>query len=167
MTRSGTLALNAIAEMLGGTRVFKHPISSEHELIQAVRAGLPMSALEAVLAQVATAKALQREVVEIVGSARTLQRKRAAHRDAMATPAKKRRAKTVTLSPGESDRLARFARLLVRAQTAIGDREKAQRWLAKPNRALGGERPVTLLDSDAGTLAVERVLGRIEHGVYS
>lgn len=39
--------------------------------------------------------------------------------------------------------------------------------MVKPNRALGGERPLALLDSDVGSLAVERVLGRIEHGVYS
>jgi putative toxin-antitoxin system antitoxin component (TIGR02293 family) len=63
--------------------------------------------------------------------------------------------------------LARLARLLVRAEEALGDREKAHRWLSTPNRALGGRRPLTLLDNDAGALAVERVLGRIEHGVYS
>ena len=49
----------------------------------------------------------------------------------------------------------------------LGDPEKAGRWLSQPNRALDGQRPLTLLDSDAGALAVERVLGRIEHGVYS
>jgi uncharacterized protein (DUF2384 family) len=32
---------------------------------------------------------------------------------------------------------------------------------------LGGVRPLQALDSDAGALAVERVLGRIEHGLYS
>jgi len=39
--------------------------------------------------------------------------------------------------------------------------------MGKANRALGGRVPLHLLDSDAGAQAVERVLGRIEHGVYS
>jgi putative toxin-antitoxin system antitoxin component (TIGR02293 family) len=56
---------------------------------------------------------------------------------------------------------------VVRAEEAFGDEEKARRWLSRPNRAVGGHAPLTLLDSDAGALAVERVLGRIEHGVYS
>jgi putative toxin-antitoxin system antitoxin component (TIGR02293 family) len=45
--------------------------------------------------------------------------------------------------------------------------EVAARWLRRPNRALGGERPLDLLTSDAGARVVEQVLGRIEHGVYS
>jgi putative toxin-antitoxin system antitoxin component (TIGR02293 family) len=56
---------------------------------------------------------------------------------------------------------------MARAEEALGDSEKAHRWLGRENRALGGERPVALLDSDAGARAVERVLGRIEHGVFS
>jgi putative toxin-antitoxin system antitoxin component (TIGR02293 family) len=87
-----------------------------------------------------------------VGSARTLQRKRAARG---------------RLSSDESDRLARLARILAQAVLAFGSQDKARRWLVKPNRALSGRTPLGLLDSDAGTLAVERVLGRIEHGVYS
>lgn len=63
--------------------------------------------------------------------------------------------------------VARLARLLVRAEEALGDEERAHHGLSRPNRALGGHVPLTLLDSDAGALAVERVLGRIEHGVHS
>jgi uncharacterized protein (DUF2384 family) len=39
--------------------------------------------------------------------------------------------------------------------------------LRKPNRALKGNRPIDLLESDLGSRMVERALGRIEHGVYS
>ena len=70
------------------------------------------------------------------------------------------------LSAAESDRLARLARILVRAEQALGDEEKARRWLTRENRALGDAQPLALLDSDAGAEAVEQVLGRIEHGVY-
>jgi uncharacterized protein (DUF2384 family) len=163
---------SAVAEKLGGDQVFKPPIKTEMEFVRAVEAGLPMSAFDALLSHIDSAAALQREIYSIVGSERTLQRKRAGHRAAggktgvrpathgKATP-------TLRLSRAESDRLARLARILVRAEEAFGDSEKAQHWLIEPNRALGGERPLALLGSDAGSGAVERVLGRIEHGVFS
>lgn len=76
-------------------------------------------------------------------------------------------AKSARLSPAESERLARVVRIIARAEEALGDREKARRWLRKANRALAGRRPLHLLDSDAGARMVERVPGRIEHGIYS
>jgi uncharacterized protein (DUF2384 family) len=45
--------------------------------------------------------------------------------------------------------------------------EAAVKWLRRPQRALGGEIPLTLLDTDAGALAVERLLGRIEDAVVT
>ena len=62
--------------------------------------------------------------------------------------------------------MARVARVLARAEEAIGDKVRARLWLTEPTAALGGRRPVELLDSDLGTGQVERVLGRIEYGVY-
>ena len=44
---------------------------------------------------------------------------------------------------------------------------EAVRWLTASNRALGGEIPITLLDTSAGAHEVETVLDRIEFGVYS
>jgi putative toxin-antitoxin system antitoxin component (TIGR02293 family) len=61
----------------------------------------------------------------------------------------------------------RVARVTARAAEALGDGAKAERWMRAPNRALRGARPVDLLDGDAGVREVERVLGRIEHGVFS
>lgn len=78
-----------------------------------------------------------------------------------------RKQKKKPLSPEQSDRLARVLRIYTRAAEAIGDVTRASRWLHKDNRALGGRRPIELLGSDAGARAVEKVLGRIEHGVIS
>jgi putative toxin-antitoxin system antitoxin component (TIGR02293 family) len=47
----------------------------------------------------------------------------------------------------------------------LGSEEKAARWLRRPNRALGNQAPLDLMDSDIGTRQVEEVLGRIEHGI--
>ena len=143
---------SSIARMLGGHRVLRETVTSELQLAELVRAGLPAQALDHVMDELSPAVAAQAEIYRVVGSARTLQRKRTAHKP---------------LSPDESDRLARLARVVVRAEEALGNTHAAHRWLAKPNRALGGAVPLHLLDSDAGTLAVSQVLGRIEHGVYS
>lgn len=40
-------------------------------------------------------------------------------------------------------------------------------WLRRPNRALGGEVPVDLLDTDEGYGRVERLVQRIDAGAYS
>jgi putative toxin-antitoxin system antitoxin component (TIGR02293 family) len=146
------MSVDAIARKLGGRRVFRRDLKSEADLIARVRAGLPAAALDSVFVEFAGTAGIQMDVYRVVGKARTLQRKRQ---------------QGTALSADESDRLARLARMLVRAEEALGDRRKAHSWLTKPNRALGGQSPLSLLDNDTGTLAVERVLGRIEHGVYS
>jgi putative toxin-antitoxin system antitoxin component (TIGR02293 family) len=146
------MSASAVARKLGGKRILRKEVNSELDLAAVVRAGLPARALEYFLSNVLDWFASQAELYAVVGSARTLQRKRT---------------RGTQLSLDESDRLARFARIVVRAEEALGNDEKAHHWLSAPNRALGGQRPLTLLDSDAGALAVERVLGRIEHGLFS
>src|SRR5450759_447200 len=71
------------------------------------------------------------------------------------------------LTPAQSDVVIRTARTLAKAIDILGDRKKAAHWLTTPNRALGGEIPITLLDTSAGAHEVEAVLDRIEYGVFS
>jgi putative toxin-antitoxin system antitoxin component (TIGR02293 family) len=146
------MSAQAIALKLGGPKVIGRRIRTEADLIEAVREGLPSRSLDFLAGYLADQSITKAALFRILGSARTLQRKRTDN---------------ARLSFHVSDRLARVARLLVRTEEAIGDASRGRRWLAQPNRALGGERPLDLLDSDAGTHAVEQILGRIEHGVYS
>ena len=44
------------------------------------------------------------------------------------------------------------------------EEEKFQRWLNKPNRSLGGNIPISLLDTSTGISEVRYSLNRIEHG---
>ena len=67
----------------------------------------------------------------------------------------------------ESDRLYRLARIIALSKHYLGSEELAKRWLKRPNRALGGSRPLELLDTEPGARMVENVLGRIAYGVYS
>jgi putative toxin-antitoxin system antitoxin component (TIGR02293 family) len=71
------------------------------------------------------------------------------------------------LTPAESDRTVRMLRVYANAIEMIGDQDKAMEWLRAPNRTLGGERPLDLLDTDRGARMVEDVLRRIACGVYS
>lgn len=71
------------------------------------------------------------------------------------------------LTPAESSRLFRLARIHGRAAEVLDGPAAATRWLRRPQRALGGEVPLALLDTDAGALAVERLLGRIEDTVVT
>jgi hypothetical protein len=51
------------------------------------------------------------------------------------------------LTPEQSDRLVRVARVLAAAEETFGNREKAGTWLRRPTTALAGERPLELLDT--------------------
>ena len=70
------------------------------------------------------------------------------------------------LTQEESERSVRVARSLARAQQILGD-EEGRRWLLDGSRALGGEVPLSLLDTADGFTAVMDELGRLEHGVIS
>lgn len=139
----------AVVAALGGSNVLDANVRSEFDLATAVRAGLPAEAAARVLE---SGLLSADELYALVVPRRTLER-----RFESAQP----------LTAIESDRLLRVVRVVIRAIEALDSVEKAQRWLRTPNRALRGERPMALLESDVGARMVEKVLGRIEHGVHS
>ena len=51
--------------------------------------------------------------------------------------------------------------------TVGGSIDKARVWLKSPNRALGGEVPLDLLDTEIGAHQVEDVLLRLNYGIFS
>ena len=51
------------------------------------------------------------------------------------------------------------------AEEAFGDTAKAHAWLNRANRALDGETPLGVAETDQGARAVEALLGRIAHGI--
>lgn len=135
-----------ILEVLGyGLR----PSRNAEDLKEWIREGFPFASLESVMDQFG----LKREEVSwaLDLPSRTLARRKQEKR----------------LSPGESDRLFRVVRIAVHASEVLGGKEQASRWLHTPNRALGGQMPLQLLDTDLGSRQVEEILGRIEHGVFS
>ena len=138
-----------IVDALGGWETRTQPVDSPEALKNWIRKGLPFASLENVMKQFG----ISREEISTALNlpARTLVRRKQEKR----------------LNRDESDRLFRFVRIAAQAVEVLGSEEKASRWLHSPNRALGGSRPLEVVDTDLGVREVEAVLGRIEHGVYS
>jgi putative toxin-antitoxin system antitoxin component (TIGR02293 family) len=113
-----------------------------------LRTGLPYDALERLRVEAALTRA---QVAELLGiPERTLARRKIDGR----------------LTPAESDRVDRTTRILRLTAEVLEGEDKARAWLQKPNRGLGGVTPLSLLDTDRGTRAVEDALMAIEHGMY-
>lgn len=123
--------------------------TSTAELREAVRKGLPFSAFEAVSKHLEISP---QHVTSVLGiPPRTVARRKVAR----------------YLTPQESDRLYRVAQAISQAVDVLGTIEKARVWLKTPNRALGGETPLDLLDTDIGARQVEEVLLRLNYGIFS
>lgn len=138
-----------IRDILGGESVLGRRVSSERDLIDAVRTGLPHAALASVMELLGLS-------ADTVSSALSLPKRTLS-----------RRKREARLTPEESDRLVRLARVAAAAIDLFGEAARAAAWLRKPNRALGNVAPLALMDTDIGMRQVEDLLGRIAHGVYS
>ncbi|AGJ85671.1 type II RES/Xre toxin-antitoxin system antitoxin [Raoultella ornithinolytica] len=72
-----------------------------------------------------------------------------------------------TLTPGESERVARFVRVLDTAVDYFGSKQDAYDWLLSPVRGLGNVAPIDLIATESGALEVTDLIGRLEHGVFA
>ncbi len=139
-------AVARIQELLGGETV-TGPLESELDLMRMVRRGVPTEAVDAFLSRShLTFRAIETHVLP----RRTFKRRRDADQP---------------LDPAESDRLVRLVRLVATAAETFGDADKAMAWFARENRALDGQTPLSLADTDLGSRSVETLLGRIAHGL--
>jgi putative toxin-antitoxin system antitoxin component (TIGR02293 family) len=116
------------------------------QMIDTVRKGFPSESLDVMAMHLKVDRPVLLKILGISG--RTAQRKQ--QHDSL-------------LSPAASDRLARIDRIFQLANEVLGSEEKAAEWLKRPNRPLGNETPLDLLDTDAGSQQVERELRQIEY----
>jgi putative toxin-antitoxin system antitoxin component (TIGR02293 family) len=120
------------------------------ELIARIERGLPYSALEHLQRNAGLDPDLLLQWIQV--APRTLARRRAQGR----------------LSPEESDRLLRAARIFGCALDLFhGDRAGAVEWLSHKMAALGGATPIEVSRTEVGAREVENLIGRVRHGVYS
>ena len=120
------------------------------ELIASIKRGLEYASMEHFIRK---ANLQRDEASDLVGiSARTMVRRKEQGR----------------LSPGESDRLVRAARIVSQAQQLFeGDVAAANRWLKTSQPALGGATPMEYAGTEAGAREVEALIHRLEYGVFS
>ncbi|HEX8139703.1 MAG TPA: antitoxin Xre/MbcA/ParS toxin-binding domain-containing protein [Pyrinomonadaceae bacterium] len=128
--------------------------------------GMKMSETDELLRQVE--KGLPFKVLERLGRNLKLPLKAIAELTQIRSRTLHRRKEEGRLQPDESDRLLRAARLFGRAiELFEGDDDAARHWLSAPQRALGGAVPLSLARTELGALEIERLIGRLEHGVFS
>jgi putative toxin-antitoxin system antitoxin component (TIGR02293 family) len=135
-----------IAEIMGGKAVLLHRVRSVADLESIVSAGLPKRALrvtaERVFLSVGEArKAMFRIVPEATYKRRT------------------------RLSPSESERTERLARVIAAAEFAWSDQSDAREWLTKPHPELGNKTPLEAASSELGARQVEDLLERLIYGI--
>ncbi|MDB5363698.1 MAG: toxin-antitoxin system antitoxin component family protein [Rhodospirillales bacterium] len=133
-------------EIFGGKTILGDDAAAGLDLVRIVRHGLPIAAVQFVLD---SGRLTPSEIYQVVVPRKTLENRR----------------KLGTLTPDQSDRLIRVARVLSAAEDTFGDRSKAAIWLRRPTTELAGEKPLDLLDTNEGARAVEALLGRIGHGI--
>ena len=121
-----------------------------HALVGQVRNGFPFRALERFLRTSGFSLESVARVVEI--PARTLARRKASGK----------------LTKPESERLLRLSLVFEKTVNLFeGDANAARAWLTRSNKALGGETPLSAVETEIGAREVEDLIGRLEHGVFT
>jgi len=141
---------STVEQFLGGKKTLGMQPRTVADWEALIDGGMPVRAVEALKASLAVP---DRQLAQLLGiSEKTLSRARAAEG---------------RLEPVASDRLVRVARVVAMAIDVLEDEAAAVHWLKRPQIGLGGRIPLEMLTTDPGRDQVEKLLLRIEHGVYS
>jgi putative toxin-antitoxin system antitoxin component (TIGR02293 family) len=138
-----------IVEVMGIKAILRRPIRSMDDLETTVSMGLPKQALKNTVARIfLNSDDVRRVMNEVVPSATY-----------------KRRAKL--LSPAESERTERMARIIAAAEFALSSKAGAREWLTKPHPELRMRPPIDVAATELGARRVEDLLNRILFGIPS
>jgi len=137
-----------VSDVLGGARTLKHRVRTLNDLHEVVAEGLPKTSVRALLTHLS-----EHYIVEVQPL-----------RDFIAPPAtlKRRRAR---LSPAESQRLERLARIVAMTEQVWREPVAAAQFLTRKHRVLGGRTPLQMATTDLGVRQVEELLAAIEFGL--
>lgn len=136
-----------VARVMGGARVLKATVRSSADLERLVANGLPVGVVEHTLAYVVEEPFTRRRV-----------------REALVPPATLKRRK-VTLTPEESARFERIARVMAMAEWVVESHADAQRFMATPHPLLEGRTPLEVAETELGARRVENLLAEIEYAL--
>ena len=136
----------SIADVMGGAVILGHRVRSIGDLEKTISRGLPKRALRITVERVySSAGDVRRAMFRIVPEATF-----------------KRRAR---LSPAESERTERLARVIAAAEHAWNDRNDAREWLTKPHSELGRRTPLESAMTELGARQVEDLVERLFYGI--
>ncbi|RJR16612.1 MAG: DUF2384 domain-containing protein [Nitrospiraceae bacterium] len=165
--------MTTVTTVLGGEKELGQKVKRRIDFDALIKKGIPWG----VIAHIKSAFNLPDDVIAgIIGvSPRTIARRRKTVNvpaRPMAASGKSGKEKTSPvsaerLSPVESDRVYRFARIIALAEDVFEDRHEALEWLKNPQYGLGGRVPFDMLQTDAGACEVEDLLVRIDYSVIS
>ena len=137
-----------VIALVGGEQVFGQPVASHLDIARAVRGGLHVEAIDYLIDRHLVTAA---EIDRIIVPRKTLADRR----------------RKGSLTPEQSDRVIRVARIISDALETFGSQEKALTWLRRGCAPLQGDAPLDLLDTEEGAREVEHLIGRIAHGLVA
>ena len=141
------MAAAAIIDWLGAES------ANDYELAQNVRHGLALETQNSLLEHGMTRDEFHRIVIP----QRTFR-----HRTE-----RRNRGLQEVLSPEESDKAVRAARILSLAERVFADREKALSWMRQPKKRFHGDTPMTMLETETGARLVEGMLIQVDDGMFA
>jgi putative toxin-antitoxin system antitoxin component (TIGR02293 family) len=135
-----------VVALLGGEKVVGMPVTCDLDIARLIRDGLPVDVIDRLIGDRTVTPDEVRRII-------------------MAPKAIVVRRRKGGLTPEQSERVIRAARIIAEALETFGSRDKALTWMRRACAVLGGKAPIDLLDTEEGAGLVESLLGRIAHGL--
>jgi len=136
-----TRAIKAVGLMINS------PLVKPLDVVRVTRQGLPPE-----LVDILVEKGFSRKDLTWIVPARTLRHRREKHEN---------------LTPEESDRFLRAAKLYTLAVEVFGDPDKAMQWLTKPRNAFDGLNAMEFMQSETGGDIIEEQLCQLDAGYFA
>ena len=135
-------------QMVEEPAVLFSTVEHRGEVIDRIKAGLPATSFEKLRNEFGVTAAELAQTLNI--NMRTLSRRKQSGK----------------LDVDESERVYRLARLFQIALNLFEDAELTRRWFASPKEVFSGQTPLNYADTEPGAQEVEKLLRRLEHGVF-
>ena len=149
MKTKQVLPIPTLIVLLGGQTIINREIRHDFDLIEVAKEGLPKQALDNLALNISFSTKEMAEVLNV--SERTIQRYRDDQR----------------LDKDASAKLIRLAKLYELGEETFGSLIRFKGWMQSNIPALGGKRPMDLLDTPLGYELIEQELIYIEHGLFA
>jgi putative toxin-antitoxin system antitoxin component (TIGR02293 family) len=135
-----------IAEVMGGRAILGRRVRSLGDLEQTVSNGIPKRALRRTAERIYSSGGDVREMIFRIVPEATFKRR-------------------TRLSPAESARTERLARVIAASEYVWNDQADAREWLVRPHPELGQRTPLEVAMTELGARQVEEVLERLFYGI--